>query len=78
MTIKFPSKPDIPLKKAPLMEVVCQVRFPPILRINTEEPSEFQEEIRDRFPKIEIEQGFLLRLPPQGSGGTPSAEVQSA
>ncbi|MEW6718334.1 MAG: TIGR04255 family protein [Chloroflexota bacterium] len=76
MTIKFPSKPDIPLKNAPLVEVVCQVRFPPILRINTEEPSEFQEEIRDRFPKIEIEQGILLRLPVPGSGGVPSAEAQ--
>lgn len=77
MSIKFPSEPDIPLKNAPLVEVVCQVRFPPILRINNEEPSEFQEEIRDQFPKIEIEQGFLLSVPVPGSGGTPSAEAKS-
>jgi uncharacterized protein (TIGR04255 family) len=77
MTIKFPPKPDIPLKNSPLIEVICQVRFPPILRINVEEPSEFQEIIRDQFPKIEVEQGFLLRVPLPGSGGSPSADAQS-
>lgn len=77
MSINFPSKSDVPLKNAPLVEVVCQVKFPPILRINTEEPSDFQEAIRHKFPKIEIEQGFLLRVPKPGSGGTPSAEPQS-
>lgn len=77
MSIDFPSKLDIPLKNAPLVDVVCQVRFPTILRINTEEPSDFQEEIRHQFPKIKIEQGFLLRVPKPGSGGTPMAEPQS-
>lgn len=77
MSISFPSKKDIPLKNDPLVEVVCQVRFPTILRINTEDPSEFQEEIRGRFPKIEVEQGFLLRVPKPGSGGAPAAEAES-
>jgi uncharacterized protein (TIGR04255 family) len=48
-------------------EVICQVRFPTIFRINKEEPSEFQEEIRREFPKVEIEQGFLLPFPMLGS-----------
>ncbi len=47
--------------KTTLREVVCQFRFPPILRISTESPSDFQEEIRSMFPlfsektSIEIE-----------------------
>lgn len=37
-------------KKKPLVETVCQLRFPPILRIDTEIPSAFQENIRKLFP----------------------------
>lgn len=34
-----------------LREVVCQLRFPTILSINTTEPADFQETIRDAFPQ---------------------------
>ena len=67
MAIKFPTKPEIQLSNAPIDEVICQVRFPFIFRINTEEPSEFQEEIRDEFPKAEIEQGLLFPFPEPGN-----------
>jgi len=79
MAINFPEVSEIRLGKAPLVEVVCQVRFPPILRISEKdrEPVEFQDEIRESFPIVEVEHGFLVRLPGIGSGGTPSAEVQS-
>ncbi len=33
-----------------LAEVICQLRFPQILKINTQCPDTFQELIRDRFP----------------------------
>ena len=33
-----------------LEQVICQLRFPTILKIDTEVPSEFQEAIRHRFP----------------------------
>lgn len=36
----------------PLVEVVCEVRFPTILRIESEIPSDFQERVRRRFPKF--------------------------
>ncbi|MGH2559382.1 MAG: TIGR04255 family protein [Thermomicrobiales bacterium] len=67
MSLNFPDYRDIPLVKSPLTEVICQVRFPAILRIGTSEPVDFQEAIRARFPMLEIEQGFILRLPGMGT-----------
>lgn len=46
----FPESPRVFFRNNPLVEVVCQLRFPPILRIATEEPAEFQEVIRDEYP----------------------------
>lgn len=37
-------------KKCPLFEVSLQINFPSILSIDTEEPSNYQEKIRDLFP----------------------------
>ena len=36
----------------PLAEVICQLRFPEILSIETELPAAFQEQIRDVFPRF--------------------------
>ncbi|MEG2455599.1 MAG: TIGR04255 family protein [Oscillospiraceae bacterium] len=36
---------------SPLVEVICQLRFPTILSIGTREPAEFQEAIRSAFPR---------------------------
>jgi uncharacterized protein (TIGR04255 family) len=46
----FPDSPRVVYEKNPLIEVVCQLRFPPILRIDTEPPGTFQEKIRKDFP----------------------------
>lgn len=37
----------------PLERVICQVRFPPILKIDATLPDDFQESIRFTFPKYE-------------------------
>jgi uncharacterized protein (TIGR04255 family) len=47
-----PSRREI-YEKTPLIQVVCQLRFPPILRIESQIPAEFQERIRTRFPLFE-------------------------
>ena len=41
-------------EKSPLAEVIFQVRFPNILRIASEEPSEFQEAIREFYPLFSV------------------------
>ena len=76
MSLNFPRQRELRLRKAPLAEVICQIRFPPILRITREEPSSFQEIIRKRFPILEMEQGFALRMPGLGSPEAASAETQ--
>ena len=62
--------------RSPLIEVICQLRFPTILSINTAEPAAFQEAIRQDFPR------YARRkepVPPKivGAGGpAPKAEPQ--
>ncbi len=41
-------------EKQQLIEVICQLRFPPILSIDTDIPAAFQERIRERFPRYEV------------------------
>src|SRR5579872_4798317 len=48
--MKFPESDRVIYATNPLERVVCQLRFPPILRIETELPARFQEAIRDQYP----------------------------
>lgn len=60
--------------KPPLVEVICQLRFPTILSIGAKEPAEFQEAIRHHFPRYSAQQE---QLPPKVTAGpTPSVEPQ--
>lgn len=43
-------------KKNQLAEVICQLRFPTILSVSASEPAEFQDAIRDVFPRYEVRQ----------------------
>lgn len=49
----FPETPRVIYSKNPLREVVCQLRFPKILKIETEVPADFQEQIRKEYPLYE-------------------------
>jgi uncharacterized protein (TIGR04255 family) len=69
--------PEIRLKKAPLDEVVCQVKFPPILRIAKDTPIEFQEAVRERFPELRVEHGVLVQIPGIVSSEKPAMEGMS-
>lgn len=46
----FPDSPRVIYRKNPLAEVICQLKFPPILRIDSELPSGFQDRIRADYP----------------------------
>ena len=60
--------------RSPLVEVICQLRFPPILSINTEEPAQFQEAVRRDFPRYAARKE---QRPPQLVGaGTPNAKLE--
>lgn len=47
--------------KPQLIEVICQLRFPTILSIDTREPADFQETIRAAFPRYQCQ---VEQLPP--------------
>ncbi|MEX2741067.1 TIGR04255 family protein [Rhizobium mongolense] len=61
----FPSSPRVVYQHSPLNEVICQVRFPPVLKIDAQPPAEFQERIRGEFPF------FDRQVPSPIQGGVP-------
>ena len=55
-------------------EVICQLRFPTILTINNNPPDDFQESIRDIFPRYAVRQE---KMQPQVLGlGGPNPQVK--
>lgn len=46
----FPDSERVVYGRNPLIAVICQLRFPPILRIAAEPPVAFQERIRNEYP----------------------------
>lgn len=62
----FPDVPRVIYQFNPLAEVICQLRFPAILKIDTEPPAAFQEQIRAEYPFYESKSPWRLPagLPP--------------
>jgi uncharacterized protein (TIGR04255 family) len=56
----FPESPRVVYQNNPLVEVICQLRFPTILEISAEEPAAFQKKIRSRYPLYSKEEGGLV------------------
>ncbi|MBW4635463.1 MAG: TIGR04255 family protein [Iphinoe sp. HA4291-MV1] len=58
---------EVPLKDAPLVRVIAQVRFPPILSIEKKDfVGSFQEAIREKYPILQPEQTQGFAFGPQG------------
>jgi uncharacterized protein (TIGR04255 family) len=83
----FPTSKRVYYDKNPLEQVVCQARFTPILRIDTEVPSTFQEHLRSPFPSyqraaIVLPVGLPPGVPPELlgrlAGGSVTHEFGSA
>lgn len=63
----FPESPRVIYSKNPLISVVCQLRFPTILKIDAQLPVDFQEEIREQFPlfRQQTQQISFAQIPPE-------------
>jgi len=59
----FPESPRVIYANNPLVEVVCQLRFPALLRVDVEPPAAFQEQIRAEYPVLKDKSNEILGLP---------------
>lgn len=62
----FPRSAHVIYEQSPLAEVICQLRFPPILRISSESPAMFQEQIRGAYPLFREKTGPAPLSLPEG------------
>lgn len=68
----FPDSPRVVYAKNTLDTVICQLRFPPILRIEAESPAVFQDIIRQEYPLFEERALSLPNLPQEIVGLIPA------
>lgn len=61
----FPTSDRVLYGANPLEQVICQLRFPPILRIDSDNVAEFQEAVRQEYPLYSEEGIPELPLPPE-------------
>ena len=62
----FPDSPREIYTNTPTVQVICQLRFPSLLSIESKPPVDFQERIRDHFPLLERTGGSLpAEIPPE-------------
>jgi uncharacterized protein (TIGR04255 family) len=62
----FPEAERVLYRNNPLTQVICQLRFPTILRVETELPATFQDAVREVFPLYkgpEVDSEVALRIP---------------
>lgn len=64
-----PLPPEVPLSKAPLVRVICQVRFPLIVAVEQRDTiAPFQEAIRGTYPVLREERTQAVLVGPTGIG----------
>lgn len=59
----FPAVERAIYGKMPSEEVICQLRFPTLLRIESEKPAQFQEQIRTHYPLLKEKKTDQLPIP---------------
>jgi len=68
----FPDVQRVIYKRNPLEQVICQLRFPPILKIDAEIPAEFQDKVRKDYPNFsEISEWKKVGIPRAVKGQIP-------
>jgi uncharacterized protein (TIGR04255 family) len=74
----FPEAKRVLYGKNPLDKVVCQLRFPSILRIDAEIPAEFQERVRKHFPNFSEASEWRVEIHPELRGELPPEVLRQA
>jgi uncharacterized protein (TIGR04255 family) len=74
----FPETRRVIYKRNPLDEVICQLRFPPILKIDKELPADFQDRVRRSFPNYAEKGEWKLQFPAELEGQIPSEIMSQA
>jgi len=74
----FSGHPRTHYNNAPAHEVICQLRFPTILTINSTEPADFQEAIRAEFPQYARRQDVTPPKVTLINGNVPKVDQQPA
>jgi uncharacterized protein (TIGR04255 family) len=70
MALKFVEHDDVVFRRAPLLSVLCQIKFDPVLSLLSDVGvAGFQESIRHLYPRLHVEQ--LERLEVSGSPAIP-------
>ncbi len=59
----FPESPRVIYSKNPLEQVICQLKFPTILKIAAETPVAFQESLRQDYPIFSEQNERSIQLP---------------
>lgn len=62
--MSFPDYPRQVYRKNALEQVICQLRFPPILKIGIQVPFEFQDEVRSHYPMYSASVEMPAEPPP--------------
>lgn len=60
----IPDSEKVIFKQNIIDRVICQLKFHPILRIDSELPAAFQERIRAEFPKFRETENIIVEPPP--------------
>lgn len=60
--MEFPQRDRVIYGRNPLVEVICQIRFPAILEIDSKIPADFQKGLRQDYPHVEISESVGLDL----------------
>src|SRR6516162_3294405 len=67
--MRFPKAERVIYGANPLAQVICQIRFFPLLAIGSQLPVEFQTRLRQAYPKLSISQGLAVQI----GGSTPTS-----
>jgi uncharacterized protein (TIGR04255 family) len=69
--INFPEVPRVRYNKNPLVEVICQLRFPRILKLDTQPPAEFQEAIASSYSIVNVSRSLDVSVPTNAPASQP-------